>query len=497
MRAQLAIDQSTSATKAVLFGPGGTVLHRASCEHRQYYPAPGLVEHDAEEIWRNVLALSGEVLASAPATITKLVCVSIANQRETVVVFDRRTGHPLMPAIVWQCRRGAQLCAAQRDLGRNPGVLARTGLPIDGYFSASKLQWIMRNVPEIAGRLASGEALCGTIDTYLIYRLTRGAVFATDHTNASRTLLYNLHTHKWDEELCEWWQIPRQALAEIRSSDAHFGETDLGGLLANTVPIYGVMGDSQAALFSQRCLETGSAKVTFGTGSSILINTGSQRPRASTNALAAVAWVRGDQPVFAAEGMINSSAATLSWLRTQLGVLDDIADAERIAKEVGDAGSVYLVPAFSGLGAPYWRDDVRAAIIGLTAHSDRRHLVRAALESIAYQLRDVIDAMRAETGLQLTDLRADGGPTTNALLMQFVADLLRVNLRVTRGSDSAASGAALMGALATGAAASVADFNIPGDEVIYQPRMTAAQAQARYAGWQRAVSQVLYGAPGT
>ena len=494
MRAQLAIDQSTSATKAVLLGADGTVLHRASCEHRQYYPAPGMVEHDAEEIWRNVLALCGEVLASAPATLTKLTCVSIANQRETVVVFDRRSGRPLMPAIVWQCRRGAQLCAAQRDLGRNPTVLARTGLPIDGYFSASKLQWIVRNVPEIREQLACGEALCGTIDTYLIYRLTRGAVFATDHTNASRTLLYNLHTHRWDEELCDWWEVPRRALAAILSSDAHFGDTELGGLLASPVPICGVMGDSQAALFSQRCLETGSAKVTFGTGSSILVNTGSQVPRATVNTLAALAWVRGEQPVFAAEGMINSSAATLTWLRSQLGVLDDIADAERICQEVGDAGSVYLVPAFSGLGAPYWRDDARAAIVGLTAHSDRRHLVRAAVESIAYQLRDVIDAMRAETGLELQELRADGGPTTNALLMQFVADLLRVNLRVSGGSDSAASGAALMGALARGAVASAADFNIPGDEVLYQPKMTAAQAQARYAGWQRAVSQVLYGA---
>jgi glycerol kinase len=237
--------------------------------------------------------------------------------------------------------------------------------------------------------------------------------------------------------------------------------------------------------------------VTFGTGSSILVNTGAQLPRASVNTLAALAWVRGQQPVFAVEGMINSAAATLNWLRNQLGVLDDIADAERMSEEVGDAGSVYLVPAFSGLGAPYWRDDARAAIVGLTAHSDRRHLVRAALESIAYQLRDVIDAMRTETGLALQELRADGGPTTNGLLMQFVADLLRVTLRVTGGSDSAASGAALMGALAMGAAASETDFNIPDDEVIYQPKMTAARAQARYAGWQRAVSQVLYGAPNT
>ena len=497
MRAQLAIDQSTSATKAVLFDADGTVLHRISREHRQYYPAPGLVEHDAEEIWRNVLTLSGAVLAKAPAAITDLRCVSIANQRETVVVFDRRTGRPLMPAIVWQCRRGSPLCAAQRDLGRNATVMARTGLPIDGYFSASKLQWIVQNVPEMAERLASREALCGTIDTYLIYRLTRGAVFATDHTNASRTLLYNLGTQKWDEELCEWWQVPPGALAEIRPSDAHFGATDLDGLLSSPVPICGVMGDSQAALFSQRCLETGSAKVTFGTGSSILVNMGAQLPRPSVNALAALAWVRGGQSVFALEGLINSSAATLAWLRNQLGVLDDIADAERIAREVGDAGSVYLVPAFSGLGAPHWRDDARAAIVGLTAHSDRRHLVRAALESMAYQLRDVVEAMRVETRLELQELRADGGPTTNGLLMQFVADVLRVNLRVTCGSDSAASGAALMGALATGAAASAADFNMPGDEVIYQPKMSAAQAQARYTGWQRAVSQVLYGAPGT
>ena len=317
-----------------------------------------------------------------------------------------------MPAVVWQCRRGAALCAAQRDLGHNPAVLAKTGLPIDGYFqppSCSGSCAMCRASPHNSPR---GKPL-RDMDTYLIYRLTRAAVFATDHTNASRTLLYNLHTHKWDEELCELWQVPPQALAEIRSSDAYFGETDLGGLLARPVPIRGVMGDSQAALFSQRCLETGSAKVTFGTGSSILVNTGSQRPRASPNTLAALAWVRGERPVFAAEGMVDSSAATLSWLRNQLGVLDDISAAEQLSREVGDAGTVYFVPAFSGLGAPYWRDDARAAIIGLTAHSDRRHVIRAALESIAYQLRDVIDVMRVETGFELQELRADGGPTVN------------------------------------------------------------------------------------
>jgi glycerol kinase len=492
VRTLLAIDQSTSATKALLFDADGRLHGHAAREHQQIYPAPGHVEHNAEEIWRNVIAVAAEVLEASRTETRDLACVSIANQRETVVVFDRGSGFPLTPAITWQCRRGAALCRTQREFGRDAEVLRKTGLPIDVYFSASKLQWVLKNLPEVSERIACGDALIGTIDTYLIYRLTRQSLFATDHTNASRTLLYNLQTRVWDEELCRWWDVPMEALAQIRASDAVFGETDIHGLLPRSVPICGVMGDSQAALFSHGCLQTGSAKVTFGTGSSILVNTGTMPPRASRNSLAALAWVRDGRPTYAMEAMINSSASTLTWLRDQLGILGDVSESEKMSAEVGDAGSVYLVPAFSGLGAPYWRDDVHAAIVGLTAHSDRRHLVRAALESIAYQLRDVVGLLRTETGFTLECLRADGGPTRNALLMQLVADLLRVELRVAGGLDRAARGTASMGALALGIADSMEGLASSEHEMTYHPKMSAEQARQRYAGWLRAVQQVLY-----
>ena len=492
MQTLLALDQSTSATKAVLFDTAGRVLERASCEHRQLYPQPGWVEHDANEIWRNALAVTREVLDQAPHSSREVACVSIANQRETIVVFDRHTGLPLAPAIVWQCRRGAALCALQGTLGRDRAIRRKTGLYVDSYFSASKLQWLIRECPGIAARLQRGSALIGTIDTYLIYRLTGGAVFATDQTNSSRTLLYDIHQRQWDAELCEWWQVPMRALAQVRASDAHFGDTNFEGLLARAAPIRGVMGDSQAALFSHRCLEAGSAKVTLGTGASVLVNTGGEVPSASRGTVAALAWTRGDRTTYALEGIISSCASTLTWLHTQLGILDDPSDSESVAREVADEGdSVYVVPAFSGLGAPYWSASARAAIVGLSAHSDRRHIVRAGLESIAYQLRDVLDMMRAETGLELPAIRADGGPTRNRYLMQFIADVVRVQVHVSAVSDGAACGAALMGGLGAGILDTPESFSAQDDEVIYRPAMAPEQAQALHAGWLRAVQQVL------
>jgi glycerol kinase len=488
MKCVLAIDQSTSATKAVLLDLQGEVLHHASREHRQFYPRPGWVEHDAEEIWRNTLEATSEVLRESRTYGPELACISIANQRETIVVFERGTGRPLHPAIVWQCRRGDSLCAEQSRLGREQAVRDKSGLRVDSYFSASKLQWLVRERPDIAAQLARGEALIGTIDTYLIYRLTGGSVFATDPTNASRTLLYDIPNLRWDEELCEWWQVPRAALAEVRASDASFGETTLGGQIEQAVPIRGVMGDSHAAMFAQQCLSVGSAKVTFGTGSSVLMNAGGAPPRGLHAAVSTLAWVRGNEPTYALEGIITSSAATLTWLRDQLGILENVTDCDEMVEE---NGGVYVVPAFSGLGAPWWREGARGAIVGLSAHSDRRHVVRAALESIAYQLRDVLEMMRTEAGVDLREIRADGGPTANSFLMQFVADIVGVELRVSRRADRAARGAALMGALGAGLPIAETRFTGGADDVVYRRQMAPDQAQARYAGWLRAVSQVL------
>jgi glycerol kinase len=488
----LALDQSTSATKALLFDTQGRALDRESLPHRQHYPQPGWVEHDAEEIWQNTLAVLRAVAARAHAAGRGLAALSITNQRETVVVFDRVFGHPLAPAMVWQDRRGVGLCDEQTTAGRGGAIHARTGLKLDAYFSASKLQWLVRNRPDLRARLESGEALIGTIDAYLVHRLTNGSVFATDHTNASRTLLFDITRLAWDDELCSWWQVPRRALPEVRESKARFGETTLDGTLARALPIRGVMGDSQASLFAQRCFEPGTAKVTFGTGSSILLNTGSAPKFSAHGVVTALAWVIDGVPTYTFEGIIITSAATLTWLRDQLGFVRDVAEIEALAAQVPTSEGVYLVPAFAGLGLPHWVPDARAAIVGLTGHSDRRHVARAALESMAYQLRDALEAMRTEAGVPLRALCADGGPTTNRLLMQFAANVTGVDLRVAASPDCSPLGAAFAGMLGLGIHPSLsALMALPQDERAYHPCANRAEISEACAGWSRAVRRVL------
>lgn len=491
----LALDQSTSATKALLFDEQGRVHDRESLSHRQHYPQPGWVEHDAEEIWANTLAVLRAVAARAIAAGRAPAALSITNQRETVVIFERGSGRALAPAMVWQDRRGVDLCDAQAAAGRGGAIHARTGLKLDAYFSASKLQWLAQHRPDLLARLERGEALIGTIDAYLVYRLTRGAVFATDTTNASRTLLFDITRLDWDDELCSWWQVSRRALPEVRESKARFGETTLDGALARPLPICGVMGDSQASLFAQRCFEPGTAKVTFGTGSSILLNTGSTPRLSQRGVVTALAWVIDGIPTYTFEGIIITSAATLTWLRDQLGFVREIGEVEELAGQVATSEGVYLVPAFSGLGLPYWAPDARAAITGLTGHSDRRHVARAALESMAYQLRDALDAMRAEAGVSLRCLQADGGPTANRLLMQFTADLTRVELRVAASADCSPLGAAFAGMLGLGIHGSLADLAaLPREETVFQPTMAESAAAELHAGWFAAVRQVTSGA---
>jgi len=488
----LAIDQSTSATKALLFDQEGRLLDKESREHRQYYPQPGWVEHDAEEIWRNVLrTLRALIGRHAEETFAGL---SITNQRETVVVFDRATGEPLHPAIVWQCRRSVALCEEHVEAGHEALIQQRTGLRLDAYFSASKIQWLARHHPELREKLASGEALIGTIDCYLIYRLTGGAVFATDHTNACRTLLFDIGRLRWDEDLCALFDVPMKALPEVRESAANFGATTMDGALKQPLPICGVMGDSQAALFAQRCFAPGAAKATFGTGSSILLNIGSARQPPPTGVVATLAWVLNGTPTYAFEGIIISSAATLVWLRDQLGVIGDFAEIEKLAREIPGNEGVYLVPAFTGLGLPHWQSDARAAIVGLSSQSDRRHVVRAGVESIAYQLRDALDAMRSGGAIPLRGLHGDGGATVNQFLMQFTADLNSVALHVATMPDCSPLGATLAGMLGAGVYRSLDELSaLPREEVVYQPTMPAGQAGKFYAGWQRAVRQTLAG----
>jgi glycerol kinase len=487
MKFFLALDQSTSATKALLFDEQGSLLDKEAREHEQHYPNAGWVEHDAEEIWQNTLTVLRNLLARHASEKDNIVSLSLTNQRETVVIFERATGQPLYPAIVWQCRRSVAIC--EEHAAHDAFIQARTGLRLDAYFSASKIQWLIRMSSELQSRLAAGEALIGTIDCYLIYRLTNGAVFATDHTNACRTLLFDIARLCWDEELCALFQTPIQALPEVRESGAHFGEATIDDF---AVPICGVMGDSQAALFAQRCFAPGTAKVTFGTGSSILLNIGDKLQQPPSGVVTTLAWVLQGTPTYAFEGIIISSAATLAWLRDQLGVISNYNEIESVAQSIPSNEGVYLVPAFSGLGLPHWQPDARAAIVGLSAQSDRRHLIRAGLESIAYQLRDALDAMRSGGKLPLQSLHGDGGATTNRFLMQFTADLNNAELRVATMPDCSPLGAVLAGMLGLNVYDSLQQLAVlPQADIVYTPAMPAQQTQDFYAGWQHAVRQTL------
>jgi len=488
----LALDQSTSATKAILFDTEGSVLDKASLDHRQIYPQPGWVEHDAEEIWNNTLAVIRQLTARNTDKLASLAGLSITNQRETILVFDRRTGKPLHNALVWQDRRGTPLCDELRHQGNDEWVRRKTGLKIDTYFSASKLKWLVREKPEIARQLESGEAVVGTIDAYLIHRLTQGNVFATDHTNASRTLLYDIGELCWDEKLCALFDVPLKALPEVRESFAHFGETDAGGALPGPLPICGVLGDSQASLFAQRCYQPGMAKATFGTGTSVMLNIGHTWRLSDQGAVSALAWVHKGKPTYAFEGLINYSAATIAWLKDQLGLIQSAAESETLARAVEDNGGVYLVPAFAGLSAPYWNSDARAAIIGMTSFTKKEHIVRAALESIAYQIRDVLDMMRPDAGVTLKALHADGGPTRNEFLMQFTADMANVELKVSDVPESSALGATLAGCLGLGVHQTFEDLiALPRETRSYHPKLDPGTVRQLHEGWRAAVKRVL------
>jgi glycerol kinase len=488
----LAIDQSTSGTKALLFDTGGRLIDQVNVEHRQIYPFPGWVEHDADEIYTNTLASVHKLLERNPDRREGLLFLSITNQRETIVVFEKGSGRPLYHAIVWQCRRGAPACEELSQAGYNDLVHRRTGLKIDTYFSASKIRWLVDQHPQIARQLQRGEALLGTIDTYLIYRLTKGRVHATDSTNASRTLLYDIENLRWDEELCGLFHTPLQALPQVLESRSNYGSTNFDGLLEEEIPICGVMGDSQASLFAQCCFDPGSAKVTFGTGSSLLLNIGNRIKFSEEGIVSTIAWVDQGMPTYAFEGLINFSAATISWMKNQLKLINSAAETEELAYSVEDNGGVYLVPAFVGLSAPYWQPGARAAIIGMTSFTNRGHIVRAALESIAYQVKDILELMVREAGTRLQYIHGDGGAARNGFLMQFVADMIRYPVRIPELAELSALGAVYSGLLGTGQLSSYQDLEaLRRDFQLFVPRMDEEQVQKLYVGWQEAVRRVL------
>jgi glycerol kinase len=486
----LSVDQSTSATKAILFDSSGQLLDQVALEHRQLYPQPGWVEHDAEEIYQNLLAVAGLLLKRRPEA-QSAVGLSITNQRETFVLFDAATGQPLHNAVVWQCVRGEPLCRTLREAGHEPALHAVTGLKIDSYFPAAKVRALLDQRPDLAERLANGTALFGTIDTYLVYRLTGGAVYASDHTNASRTLLYDIQRCAWSTAMCRLFGLDFARLPELRESSAHFGVTDLGGQLVQPLPICGIMGDSQAALFAQRCFAPGEAKVTFGTGSSLLLNVGSAPALPGNGIVTALAWVLDGRPVYAYEGITNFTGATIAWLRDQLGLIQSAEESEALARSVPDNGGVYLVPAFVGLSAPYWRPDARAIITGLTPGSRAAHVVRAGLESIAMIVADVLGLMESEAGLTLERIHGDGGAVRNRFLMQRVADVTQRTVLASQLPELSALGATLMGMLGTGQLTLAEVAALPAAFDQYAPSIDAAAAAELWAGWRHAVTQAL------
>jgi glycerol kinase len=489
----LAIDQSTSATKVMLFTPDGRLIDQESLLHRQIYPQAGWVEHDADEIFNNTLKAAFALLQRHTDQWSSLLALSITNQRETFVLFDRKTGQPLYNAIVWQCRRGDNFCKRLVAAGSEKTVHELTGLKIDTYFPASKLRWLLDARPDLRTRLKDGSALFGTIDTYLIYRLTEGEVYATDHTNASRTLFYDIGKLTWSQELCEVFGLEFGTLPEVRESAAWYGDIDLAGCLNRRIPICGVMGDSQAALFAQRCFEPGSAKVTFGTGSSVLLNIGHEKRLSEHGTVTALGWVLQEQPTYALEGIINFTGATVAWLRDQLQLIANPAETETLAQSVSDSDGVYFIPAFVGLSAPYWRADARAAILGMTPSTTRAHIVRAALESIGYIVTDVLKAMGEEAGLNLSMVHADGGAVRNTFLMQFVADLTQLKVRAAQIPELSALGAVFNASLGLNIYTSLEDLQkLPFGFVEYTPSMDPVRANGFFTGWKKAVQQVLY-----
>lgn len=488
----LAIDQSTSATKAMLFNEQAELLEQVSIRHQQYFPKPGWVEHDAEEIYQNLLRAVKALKEKAPETFRKISWLSITNQRETIVVFDKKSGKPLSHAIVWQDRRAEAFCATLRNSGMGEVVHKKTGLMVDTYFPAGKLTWMKNNIPEVAEGLENGTALMGTIDTYLIYRLTKGKVYATDHTNASRTLFYDIDALNWDRDLIGIFGLKLNELPKIQESASVFGETDLEGLSEKPLPIAGVMGDSQAALFAEHCYQPGMAKITFGSGSSILMNIGNTRAQSDNGIVNAVAWVLNGQPTYAFEGITNFTGATISWLTDQLQLINNPAESEELAQSVPNNSGVYFVPAFVGLGAPYWKADAKGAIIGLTPGVKKEHIVRAALEGIGFTVTDVLKVMESEAGIPLTQLCADGGAVRNRFLMQFVADINHRDLLVSLLPELSALGAVFSGGLVTGVYRNTDDVQAINSGVIeYHPQLAIDSVEKLYAGWNQAIKKVL------
>ena len=486
----MALDSGTTSNRCILFDRAGRIVSVAQREFTQYFPQPGWVEHDANEIWATLLGVAVEAMQMAGAAAADIAAIGITNQRETTIVWDKATGEPVHHAIVWQCRRTSEYCDELRARGLTARFREKTGLVLDAYFSATKLHWLLENVPGVRERAAKGELLFGTVETWLIWKLTGGRAHVTDYSNASRTMLFNINTLDWDEEILAELNIPRSMLPKPLSSSGLFGTTD-PSLLGGEIPITGAAGDQQAALFGQTCFQPGEAKNTYGTGCFLLMNTG-EKPVFSQNCLVTtIAWGLGEKVTYALEGSIFVAGAAIQWLRDEMKLIANAAESEAVAQEVTDTNGCYVVPAFTGLGAPYWDQYARGAIVGLTRGCNRAHIVRATLDSLTYQTYDVLNAMRADSGIALASLKVDGGASANNYL-QTQADVIGAPVLRPTCVESTAMGAAYLAGLAVGFWRDQAEIRkIWAVDRTFEPQLDAKSRDARLHGWHRAVQRAF------
>ena len=487
MKYLLALDQGTTSSRALVIDNTGKVVGVAQKEFTQIFPQPGWVEHDANEIWASQIGVAADALGRAGASSSDIAAIGITNQRETTVVWDRKTGEPIHNAIVWQDRRTAGFCDKLRADGYDKLVQEKTGLVIDAYFSGTKVNWLLDNVPGARQRAERGELAFGTIDSWLIWKLTNGAVHVTDESNASRTMFLNIHTREWDDELLKVLNVPRSVLPQVKSSSEVYGEST--GTLAG-IPIAGIAGDQQSALFGQMCTKPGMAKNTYGTGSFMLMNTGTEAVPSKNKLVTTIAWRRAGETLYALEGSVFITGAVVQWLRDGLKIIRTAPEIEELALSVPDNGGVYFVPAFVGLGAPHWDAYARGTIIGLTRGSTSGHIARAALEGIAYQVADVLLAMRADSGIKLAELRVDGGACSNNALMQFQADILGIPVVRPNNTETTASGSAYLAALAVGYYKTLDEISAQwGIDRTFEPKMSADQREKLQAEWTKALGR--------
>ncbi|WP_299315300.1 glycerol kinase GlpK [uncultured Halomonas sp.] len=488
----MSFDQGTTSCRAILFDRDAQIVGIAQKEFRQHYPTPGWVEHDAMEIWGSQMGVAREVLETQGIKPSEVAAIGITNQRETTVVWDRHTGKPVYNAIVWQDRRTATLCDDLKARGLEDYIRETTGLVADAYFSGTKIRWILDNVEGARERAERGDLLFGTMDTWLVWNLTRGERHVTDYSNASRTLLYNIRTLEWDSRMLEELGIPAAMLPEVRPSSEIYGTTGAEMFGGARIPIAGIAGDQQAALFGQACFEKGMAKNTYGTGCFLLMNTGETPVPSKSGLLTTIAWGLEGKVEYALEGAIFIAGAAVQWLRDELKLIDSAEDSEYYAGKVEDAGGVYVVPAFAGLGAPYWDMYARGAIFGLTRGTRKEHITRATLDSLAYQTRDVIDAMQTDSGITLKSLRVDGGAVANNVMMQFQADMLGVNVDRPVITETTALGAAYLAGIAVGLWTQEEVINKGRLEHTFEPQMDTEGREHRYKGWKKAVRRTMH-----